>query len=123
MSSYLQSLQSQGAEKVVYQYNVPEKVGRGEIQTVGLVELTAEDELEASRMSKSDTSKMAFELAKRSLVEVNGERLKPGVETERTWNRMPAKVRSLVLQGYVQIHTPQDEDTSDFLESRMAKIG
>lgn len=122
MSSYLQSLQNQNGSKVVYEYKVPQKAGRGEITSVGLVELTASQEIEATSSSRTDTSKMAFELAKRSLVEVNGEKFPDLVTAERVWNRMPAKVRQLVMNAYVEIHNPQEEDTADFLASRVAKV-
>jgi hypothetical protein len=111
-----------GAARVVYEYDVPASIGGDEIKTVGVVELTAEEELQATRRARGDSIRLAFELAKTSLHEVNGERLNHSDGTaDRQWNAMPPKLRNLVLQAYSELHSPEDDAAVLFKASRKIK--
>ena len=108
----------EGEGRVVYTYDVPEGM-HSEIETVGLVELTAEDEISATRRARSDQIRLAFELAKQSFRYVNGEEVKLANGTaDKAWNLMGSQLRNLVLQAFTEIHTPQDDAVDSFRASR-----
>lgn len=110
--------------RVVYEYDVPaEYAGLREIKTIGLVELTAEEEMQATRRARGDGIRLAFELSKQSLHEVNGEKINHSDGSgDRLWNEMPPKVRNLVLRAYTELHSPDDEATMGFTASRRVKV-
>jgi hypothetical protein len=58
-------------QRPVYQFEVPEQLANG-VTSVGLVELSADEEIMATKRSRGDTMRLAYELAKQALVEVNG---------------------------------------------------
>jgi hypothetical protein len=107
----------------VYTYNVPVKIP-GDVRSVGVVELTADEELQATKRSRGDTFRLAYELAKQSLVEVNGEKvsLMDG-SADAIWAKMNPKLRNLVLAAYSDIHTPTEEDAALFLKTRVTQVG
>ena len=104
--------------KVVYTYQVNNDL-HPDIETVGLSELTAEDEISATRRARGDQIRLAFELAKQSLREVNGEqvRLSDG-SADKAWNSLGARLRNLVLQAFTEIHTPEEGVVDSFRASR-----
>lgn len=113
----------------VYEFNVPTKAqcsieGIGKVETVSLSELTAADELLAIARAKSGVAmQIAHELAKQSIVAVNGKKvgLADG-SVDLLWNRMKPALRSMVLSAYNKINQPQDEDMDDFLKSCSLKV-
>ena len=116
-------------ESPVYEFNVPAKAqsnveGLGKVETISLTELTASDELLAIARAKSGAAmQIAHELAKQSIVGVNGKKvgLADG-SVDLLWNRMKPALRSMVLSAYNKINQPQDEDTDDFLKSCSLKV-
>lgn len=111
-----------GAARVVYEYDVPKSIGGENMTTIGVVELTAEEELMATRRARGDSIRLAFELAKTSLYEVNGERISHADGSiDKVWNEMPPKLRNLALQAFTELHSPDDDATSGFKASRRIK--
>ena len=106
----------------VYLYDVPQSVP-GDIRCVGLVELTSEDELDATKRARGDTMRLAFELAKQSLVEVNE---KPVTQADGSvdsaWDKMGAQVRNLVLTAYAKLHAPSEGVAEGFLKSQRVRV-
>lgn len=110
-------------ERVIHRYDVPERVGQGEYKTLGMVELTGHDELQAAKRAHGDAIALAWELAKQSLREVNGERVSVADgSVEKAFNRMPPRVRSLVMAGYSDLHNVEEEDSKAFLKTRKASV-
>jgi hypothetical protein len=108
--------------RAVYVYTVGDDI-HPEIKAVGLVELTAEDEIAATRRARGDQIRLAFELAKQSLAEVDGKRVSLGDGTaDRAWNRLGARLRNLVLQAFTEIHTPDEKATDTFRASRKVEV-
>lgn len=104
-----------------YTYNIPTGA---EVPTtsVTLVELTAEEEMMATKRSRNDPIRLAFELAKSSLINVDGVVLGAGDGSlDRVWEKLHPKVRSFVMQAFNQIHAPREEDVSTFLASRQVE--
>lgn len=94
------------------------------VSSVGLVELTAIEEMQATKKAGSDTMRIAFELAKSSLVEMNGKPLsRANGEHDSAWQTMHPKIRSLVLQAYTRIHQPESDEVEGFLGSATVEVG
>jgi hypothetical protein len=115
-------LQAQGP-RTVHQYTVPAKFG-SDVQVVGMVELTAAEELMATKRAHGDAFRTAYELAKQSLLTVNGEKVSVvDGSSDTIWNKLNPKVRNLLIAAYSEIHTPEEEDAVNFLQSRTVQVG
>jgi len=109
----------------VYEYTVPKAMG-GEVETIAMIELTAREEMQATKRTGSGSDsmfKLAYELAKQALVEVNGEKvgLADG-SVDAAFDRMPPAVRNLVLQAYAELHSPPEGASEGFKESRRVRV-
>jgi hypothetical protein len=106
-------------------FDVPQPLaGELGIGEVGLVTLTSDEELQCYARGKTNSAKLAAELAKASLVEVNGEKvgLADG-SVDTAWGKMDPRLRQLVLTAYTEIHAAKEEDTATFLKSRRVRVG
>lgn len=111
-------------ERVLYLYDVPDSLSGFGVKEVGLVELTAEEEMMATRRCRGDAVRLGFELAKEALRRVDGRSVSTSVgSTDSAWNQMHPKVRSLVVQAYNDLHGTKQEETASFIRSRRAHIG
>lgn len=115
----------QGPARAVYEYDVPESMRNDVVrQSIGMQKLRGNDEVEATKRAHGDSVRLAFELVKMSLVEVDGARLKRGEgEDETVWNNMEPMLRQLLLAAYAELHTPEDDVTANFLKARRVKVG
>jgi len=114
--------QQEKPARPTYRYTIPSRIG-SDVRKVGLVQLTSNEELMATKRSRNDTARLAYELAKQALVEVDGERV--GVadgSVDKAWDRLLPKVRTLVMSAYAELHAPQEEDVSDFLQSQQVQV-
>lgn len=110
------------SNREVHTFYVPEKVG-GNIKSVGLVELTAEEELMASKRSKGDFTRLAYEMAKISLAEMNGKPLSQlDGSIDNAWSSMSSGVRRLVMTGFNKIHELPEGAEDDFLKSQQTRV-
>lgn len=107
--------------RAVHTYEVPAII-EGDVRTVGLVELTADEELMATKRSRADNVRLAYELAKQSLVEINGQQVTTADgSSDKAWTTMPPKVRNLVLQAYADLHAPPEGAIEGFLQTRQSR--
>lgn len=122
--SRLQQMSNEAkAERPVFEFTIPESIS-GDVKTVGLIELTAQEEMQAAKRSGGDQMKLAYELVKQCIVEVNGEKVKLSDGTVDTaFNKMPSKARAMVLAAYADIHAPPEDAAQDFLASRKVRVG
>jgi len=106
----------------IYVYPIPKSLANG-TTSIGLVELTASEELMATKRAGQDAFKLAYELAKQSLVEVNEQPvgLADG-SVDKAFNEMGAKLRNLVLTAYAKLHAPNEEDSADFLRGGTVRV-
>ncbi len=112
-------------ERVVFTFDIPEKF-RNEAarETVGMVKLTGAEEELASRKARNDTTRLAYELVRTSIFKIDGRVINRGnAEGDKLWNRIDPKLRQLLLAAYADLHTPEDDETEDFLESRKEEVG
>ena len=111
------------SSRPIYVYEIPAKVGVA-TKSVGLVELTSREEQLAAKASTGDgATRLAVELAKMSLVQVDGKTVGPtDGSVDKAWDTLGPKVRNLILTAYVQIHHVEDEEVTGFLASRQVRV-
>lgn len=108
--------------RVIHVYDIPAPMANG-VQKVGLVELTAQEELQATKRSHGDSMRLAYELAKQSLVEVNDQKVSlADGSADEMWNKMSPKVRNLVLTAYADLHAPPEGAIEGFLKSHQQRV-
>lgn len=72
--------------------------------------LSAAQELQAAKSAKGDATVMAFEMAKLSVLAVDGEALDPSIgEDEFFWEALDQGGRQLVVGMFARVGTPDDE--------------
>lgn len=122
MEALMQKLGVVATDRVVHRFKVPKSIP-GEVREIGMVELTADDELKVEQRCKGASDKRAAELVKTSLCEVNGKpvSLMDG-SVHNVWNDMPAKVRTLINSAWLKLHMASDEELEGFFASRTTSI-
>ncbi len=115
----------QGPTRVVFEFDIPESLRDDNVkESIGLRKINGTEEVEAARACGGEGMRLAFELVKQSLHEIDGKVLNKGdMEHETKWSNMDPKVRNLLLAAYASLHTPEDDETENFLKTRRAKVG
>lgn len=109
-------------DRVIHRFKVPDSIP-GDVRSVGMVEITAEEELRAEQRCKGASDKRAQEMTKQALVEVNGEKVSLGDgSAERAWASLHPKVRTLLATAWVKLHLAEDNEVDDFFASRTSSI-
>lgn len=108
----------------LHRFQIPDSLKKFGISSLGLVELTAGEELMATKRSGNNPMQLAYELTKESLREVDGRKVSTADGTaDVIFNSMHPQVRTLLSQAYALLHAPKDEDTATFLSSRESQVG
>lgn len=109
----------------VHLFTVPSKLAAEVgVHEVGLITLSADEELQAYQRGKKDSAKIAAELAKAALVEVDGKPMTVNDGSADTlWRTIDPRVRQLVLTAYAEIHGAEEADQESFLKSRKVRAG
>jgi len=124
----MESKESEWAKRnrVVYEYKIPESLGGGKNGIpckVALVQLTAEQELMASKIGRFDMMKSQYVATKLSIVEMDG---KPSDQADggldSFWERCDPRVRSLLLQAYNRVSSPSKEEEESFFGSEVVRV-
>jgi hypothetical protein len=106
------------SDRLVHRFKIPASIG-GDIREIGMVEITADEELKAEARCRGTPDKRAAELAKTSIVEVNGEAVGLGDgSVDKVWTTMHPKVRTLVATAWVRLHLASDDEVEGFFASR-----
>ena len=122
--SISQGIPRDSHERTLHKYQVPERMWELGVKEIGLVELTANEELMASKRTRTDLTRLGFELAKESLRFVDGKKLLTADgSADRGWDVIHPKIRNLVIQAYGDIHQPKSEDVAGFLQSHKVVVG
>lgn len=110
--------------RAVNVYDVPAALAAAtEVESVGMVTLTADEELQAWKRSRGENARLATELAKASLVEANGKKLSATDGSLDTfWGNLDPRLRQLVLTAYADLHAATEDDQKSFLASRKVKV-
>lgn len=110
--------------RTVHSYEVPASLRGYGIESIGVIELKAGEELMATKRAQSDPMRLAFELAKESLRRVNNAPVSTADGTaDSVWDSMHPKVRNLVVSAYGDVHQPKNAELADFLTSRQVQVG
>lgn len=109
--------------RTIHQFTIPPPLANG-IKKIGMVQLTTAEELRATKRAQRDQIRLAYELTKQALVEVDGTTVgEADGSADKAWDNMPPKIRSLVLLAYANLHTPEEEDVDSFLKSQVSSVG
>lgn len=122
MNAFEQKLFGNQPDRVIHRFSVPESIP-GEVRSLGLVEITADEELKAEARCKGASDKRAAEMAKQALVEVNGEPVGfADASVDKAWNAMHPKVRTLLASAWVRLHLANDDEVESFFASRTSSV-
>ena len=92
-------------------------------QSIGLIRLTAGEEIMAFNRAPGNPHKTQFELAKQSIVRWNGQPVSIGDgSVDRLFDTCDPKVRGLILGAYSNIHNPTGGEGGLFLASETISI-
>ena len=110
--------------RAIYTFEIPKKLAdETGITSIGLVELTTRDETMAAKRAGKDAGKLMAAFATASLVEVNGNKLSAAEgEDTASYERLPAKIRALVLAAYNEINIPEEEEVESFLKAKRVRV-
>lgn len=115
----------QGPAREVYEFKIPESYDCEAChESISLCKLRSAEEVEATRACQGESMRLAWELSKMSLCEVDGRRLARGDgEVDAAWDKFDPKLRALVVAAYAKLHTPEDDETENFLATMTTKVG
>lgn len=116
----------QGLERtrIINRFDIPERITKlCGIKTIGLVELTAAEELMAGARAGTSASKLMHELVKESIREIDSARVSTADGTaDKAWDTMPKPLRDLCVAAY-QLFSAQNDEVDAFLKSRKVQVG
>lgn len=121
-----------GFSRETYVYDIPEEMkeagtnkcfgGTLAVESVGLKLLLPNEERMVGKRCGDDKFRLAYELAKESMVEVNDQVVSTAEGTaDEWWSKFHPQIRQLVMTAYAELNTPPDGAAKDFLESRRVK--
>lgn len=115
----------QGPVREIYEFPIPAKYRcEAAKETIGIRKLRSTEEVEATRNCQGESMRLAWELTKLSLAEVDGVRLLHHEgQAESAWDKFDPKFRALIVAAYAKLHTPEDDETENFLASMKTKVG
>lgn len=108
----------------VHTYTIPESLrGEGVPAKVGMVQLTAGQELTASKVGGMDYTKAQYAAAKMSIVQFDGRPVDAvNAEVDKFWERVDPRVRALILSAYNRLSSPKKEDEDSFFASEAVSV-
>jgi hypothetical protein len=117
-------MEATSSKRPVYLYEVPPQLAQESgVAQVGLVTLSADEELTCFKRARNDSAKMATELSMAALVEADGKKLS-GTDgsVDSFWKNLDPRVRQLVMTAYGELHAAKEEDQQSFLKSRTVRV-
>lgn len=113
-------------KRVVHWFNIPERLWpeSGGVKKLGFVELTANEELFATKRCAGDLTRLVFELARESLRYADDKTIHTSDETvDELWGQFHPAIRNMALSAYNKLHSTKPEDMASFLDSRVVTAG
>jgi hypothetical protein len=108
--------------RVVNEFTVPASIP-GNIRKVGLVEISADDEIAAEERGRGSNEKKSAELCKACIASVNGKTVGLGDgSADAAWRDMHPKLRTLINTAYVKMNLATNDEAKSFLDSRAAVV-
>lgn len=92
-------------------------------KSFGLVKLRMEDEVKAATGVSGNAAKLSYNMAKASLVEVDGRRLNRAEgEEETVLNHMDPAIRAIILDAYADLCSVEEDAAKKVRASRKIKV-
>ena len=106
-------------------YSVPARVTEEcGVKEVGLVQLTAREQLDAIDRAQGKAARVAIEYIYSSLRIMDGAALSIADGTvEKAWGRCSPSLLELVVSAYGDLHNPQEGEFEAFRASRRVQVG
>lgn len=109
-------------DRIVHRFKVPASV-LGEVREIGMVEITADEELAVEQRCKGASDRRAHEMAKAAIVEVNGQAVSlADGSVDKAWSGFSPKIRTLVSTAWVKLHLANDDEVEGFFASRTSSV-
>lgn len=111
--------------RLVNLFDVPERLAEQTgVSSIGMVTLTADEELTCFKRARGNNAQLAAELAKASLAEADGKPLSVADGTaDSFFGKTDPRLRQLILTAYTELHSASTEDAEAFLQSRKTRAG
>lgn len=108
----------------VYVYDVPEENQYNGIVSLGVRELTIDEEKMVYRRIGSDIAAAASELSKQALCEVNDQKVSlADGSSDKAYESFTPQIRQMVLDAYTDTNNAKPETIKKFLASKRVKVG
>ena len=111
--------------RLVNVFDVPPKLAaQTGVSSLGMVTLTADEELLCFKRARGSNAQLAAELAKAALVEADGKPLAGSDgSVDSFFQKADPRLRQLILAAYTELHAADAEDAEAFLKSRKTRVG
>lgn len=106
-------------------YTVPESMRDASKQPakVSFRQLTADEELTASKAGKFDVMRSQYEAVKLSIVAVDGKPVSVADGTvDSFWEHADPRLRSLLIDAYNRLSSPTREESASFFKSAQIEV-
>ncbi len=108
--------------RAIHTFTFPASVA-SDVRSVGFKELTAEEELVASKRAGQDAFRIIYERVRESLAEADGKPVSLADGTaDAVWLGFPPPARELVVAGFQKIHSVEEKAAADFLGSQSVRV-
>lgn len=108
----------------IYVYDVPEEVRVNGITSMGVRELTIEEEKMVYRRVGSDIAAAVSELSKQALCEINDQKVSlADGSTDKAYESFSPQLRQLIVTAYTETNNAKEETIKKFQASRRIKVG
>lgn len=112
-------------QRPVYEYTMPPDVAKKSgVTVIGLVEITAQEQEDAIKRSRSDPGRLITELPKTSLRFANGQPLSlADGSVDKVWNALGPRGIQALTAAYGKINVMREEEVEDFLAGEVVRSG
>lgn len=95
----------------------------GGVRSLTLIELTADEELQAEERAPGGGGKKAVEICKAMIAKVDGKAVSTvDGSVDAAWAGFHPKLRSLLVTAYARFHLASDEEVSGFFGSDRIEV-
>lgn len=117
----------QADDRPLHIFEVPDALKKYGISKIGLVELSADEEIMAAKRSQNNLIRSASEQAKMSLRMVNDKAVSVAGagddSADAVFNKLHPKVRQLVMVAYASLHVIDEGEATSFLATHQTRVG